>query len=247
MPFVHVAFALFLFSCAHQQNSSVREYQNVYRYFDVTGEYTLEKKSYVKKGKLITQKVLRDARSDGVPVEKTIMISSIGHITNKSGRRVRVLKPVVSQHTVWFDGKEYFSQIKTLNKTPKLELILKSPEPKWNGKEEKVLKSNGAYCYWGQFVECLNAYGFIQKAIKNSNGRFSFNIIREQYPYYLENQSNVSDQVIISANVIYQEKKAKNHRFLMNFDNHSVIFEVNEKGSLEKLFWVAQGITITLI
>ena len=73
------------------------------------------------------QIVSRDKTGDKV-LEKAVAFSKFGKIG-----KIPVLRPMLSQYSVWFDGKRYVSEMKIDPEAKKLTVNLDSEEKQWTG------------------------------------------------------------------------------------------------------------------
>jgi hypothetical protein len=104
---------------------------HTYDYTDSSGEYILKREIKKTKNNLITRvKIL--SKKNLKELESQVSVSILGSVPTKNGKKVTALLPSISQFKVWFNKEEYFSQIKSLRKQKKIQVILKSPEKKWN-------------------------------------------------------------------------------------------------------------------
>jgi len=180
----------------------------------------------------------------GKIVEKTINLYKLGKL-KKDGKETYALRPELSQHQVWFEGKEYANQFKLFPKHRSLRVTLTSPDEKWQGsKFYNVPQERGIYCFYSSLVECLEATGFITRSIKAGGGEKAFSIIWDSYPYGAEQYVRLPKQVFSKAQIRYDKPHQGHHRFVLEFQKQVQFYLVNDEGHFQKMFWVAQGLTV---
>lgn len=234
---------LFTISCSTPNYSNLAGYKKIYSFKDLSGEFNLQVESGRKENEFFFKKILMGV-TDQKEYEKSIAISRIKEM--KSPRSSRgVMIPVVSQYTVWLDKQKYFSQIKVHGKKRVIELLMKSPEKKWNGKKEfKIPEMKGAYCFFSQVVDCLRVTGYFSQSVKKNKGRFNFTLIWDGYPYVNDQYAGLSPELFSNAYFIYEGPTAEGlHKFSLNFGTQIIFFQLNEKMQLRKKFWVSEGLS----
>ena len=113
MNFLKLTFFFCFLSCSlHRvQPSQVENSQNRYYYKDKSGEFIVDRSVKVLNSKIIVKNEVFAPNELNRPVEKTITVSKLGTVKSNSGK-VPGLRPEISQHTIWFEGQKYFSQLK---------------------------------------------------------------------------------------------------------------------------------------
>ncbi|PJB54401.1 MAG: hypothetical protein CO099_01815, partial [Bdellovibrio sp. CG_4_9_14_3_um_filter_39_7] len=81
-----------------------------------------------KNNRLITKYQVKARDTEGKVLEQAVIFSNPGRV-----KEVSLSRPEISQYTVWFEGKKYFTEIKLNPKSKTLDLKLESPEKQWNG------------------------------------------------------------------------------------------------------------------
>jgi hypothetical protein len=213
---------------------------------DKAGKFQVdrEKGFNKKKNHFIVKKSVKDFDS-GKELEKLIVISKLGSLSGKYS----ILRPEVSEYSVWFDGKRYLSRMRINTKTRSMDVTLKSPERQWQGKRTIPFpKGKGVFCYFSQITECARATGFIDKAIKNDGGSMKVVIIWEGYPYFQEQYLNVPNRVFSLGTFEYDGRNANGERrFTLKTSSQSIFYFIDNNHELEKKFWVAQGLSMVEI
>lgn len=241
---------LFLVSCSLIKKSNSKEESellttsNVYDLEDKSGTFELTRHSnFVKnKNRYITKYQVKTKGKDDKILEQAVVISNPGRVKD-----LLLTRPEISQYTVWFEGKKYFSEIKFNTKSKMLDIRLASPEKQWNGESSVSLPKEGVlFCFLGQIVECAAQTGFIKKALKAQTGTMNFYLIIEGYPYFQEQYMGVNNSPIMPASFVYDGTNAKGEkRFTLNFSDQSLFIFLNDKMQMTKKFWVSQGLTVT--
>jgi hypothetical protein len=215
-----------------------------YELSDNSGKFILERESgFANKGKdFVVKTLVKNKDGKGKVLERSVTISNFGTLKGK----VRVLRPKVSQYSVWFDGKKYFSEFNLNIKKKSLDLKMISPEPQWKGEKSFPFpKGTGVYCFFSQLIECVKATGFLNLSSGKGAGEMNFHIIWDGYPYIQEQYLNLPGEVFSQAVFKYDGVTAKgDYKFTLFFQGHSIFYFLNKLGVLTKLFWVSQGMTL---
>lgn len=225
-----------------------RERNKSFNFVDINGSYHLKRKRNFlpKRNNLILK---NEVLSKGVKkkiLEKNITISEFGYL-NFKGRKSAMLRPVISQHTVWLEGKKYFNQMKVNKSTRSLDVILVTPERKWRGKQSyRFPDSKGLYCFFSQIVECVNSTNFIsQSESMKKSAVMPITIIWDGFPFIQEQYSDIPNEVFTKAKIVYEGKMANGgHRLLLQVANNAIAYQLGKNLEFKKMFWVSQGITI---
>lgn len=202
---------------------------------------------YIKKSNdLFVKSRITTADDDGGKpkvLEQLIVVSNPGVL----GKKVKALRPKVSQYVVWLEGQKFFSELKVNIKEQKLDVTMKSNEPDWNGKKSfDFPKGTGVFCFFSQLYECVGITGFFEKASTSEGGEMNFHIIWEGYPYFSEQYTDISSQPFSRANFKYDGKNPQGEmRFTLTVDNQSIFYFLDKNKEFSKMFWVAQGLSMT--
>lgn len=213
---------------------------------DKSGKFLInrEKGFNKKKNHFIVKKSVKSYDS-GKELEKLIVISKLGNMSGKHS----MLRPEISEYSVWFDGKRYLSRMKVNTKTKSMDVTLKSPEKQWQGTRSYPFpRGKGIFCYFSQVTECARATGFIEKAIKNDGGSMKVVIIWEGYPYFQEQYLNIPNHIFSLGSFEYDGRNANGERrFTLKVNSQSIFYFIDNNHELEKKFWVAQGLSMVEI
>jgi hypothetical protein len=252
MKLLNILFLLFSFSCAdiqmkdpQQKSTEIIDDKGVYEFQDVSGKMVLKRYVNVKSdNKVVTSsRLISEAGGRTKLLEKNISISEYG--TLRYGKNIKpLMRPFASQYTVWFDGKEYFTQLKLNKKKKALDIFMKSPEEKWNGKKRVPFPKGEIFCFFGQIPECLKSTEFISKAIKEKQGDLRFHVIWDSYPYFKEMYSNLNSDVFSEASISYDGEIDGNYKFKVDIAGHIIFYHYNNELEFEKLFWISQGMSV---
>jgi len=225
--------------------SSSRKVLTTFKLKDQSGSFIVHRESGYKKNEnlMIVKKRITMEEDLKKEFEKSITISELGTFKKQA-----MLRPKISQFTVWFDGKKYFSEMKVNTKTKSLVVSMKSPEKKWEGEETFLFpKGTGVYCFFNQIVECIRSTNFFNLVTEKGGGKINFHIIFDGYPYFQEQYSDVPKTVFTKASLIYDGKiKTGERRFSLVFGEQTVFYFIDDRGSLSKVFWVSQGLSMTI-
>jgi hypothetical protein len=217
-----------------------------YNLNDNSGKFSMVRESAYKAAThewIIKKKIYDPAIGESRPLETSVLISSVGTLKEK----YKVLRPKISQYTVWFEGKEFFNEMKINIAKRAMDLTFRSPETQWNGtKQIPFPPANGPFCYFGQLAECMKIIGFTGRAIEKKSGKLHLNIIWEGYPYFQEQYSNIPNELFTPATLEYDGvlDSRHEHRFILDIGNQSLFLVLNRESELLKMFWVAQGLSI---
>lgn len=228
-----------LVSCAGasmKEKTVLSSSNNKFILTDASGKYLVGREIKVTKGKLLTRVTLTQWERPGEPLEKSVTMSTLGQL--KSGEPA--LLPNASQFSVWFDKKRFFSQIK-LNKNKTIEVLKKSPEPKWNGKEEVKAPSGKYFCFFSSLAECVIAQNLL---IKSREGKVQIFLIWDNFPYYGEQYQGVSGELISLSQFSFSNMVEDSLRFELDIGNQIIFYHFDKELKFEKMYWVAQGISL---
>jgi hypothetical protein len=237
---------LTLLSCSSEaRKTKILPSKLTFNLTDKGGKYIVVRESgYNKtKGEHIIKRVLSSNDSNNEKVlEKSVVISSVGMLKGK----VPVLRPKISQFSVWYDKKKYFNELKVNVKTKSMDVKLESPLGKWSGtKSIKFPKGTGVFCYFSQLIECARTTGFISKAINKKNGKMQFFVIMEGYPYISEQYENVPNELFLKASLEFDGVNRLNEiRFTLNIAGQSMFYFLDKNSNFIKKYWVQQGLSL---
>lgn len=176
-------------------------------------------------------------------LEESVTISNPGAL----GGKVKVMRPFASRYRVWFDGKEYKTEMFLREKEKGLEIKMTSPEEQWSGNKMVTLpKGTGVFCFLNQLVECVRMTGFFNLASKNDTGVMNFHLIWDGYPYYSQQYLNLPNEPISEAKLTFDGRTASgDSRFTLDVENQKIFYFVDKEYNFIKRFWVAQGLSQT--
>lgn len=206
--------------------------------FDVIREVGLDKKkNYVSKYRVISN----DGTKEKI-LEQAVVLSTPGQI----GKGLNVLRPKLSQYMVWFDEQKYLTTMKIVPEKKSMLVVMESPEKQWNG--QKMIKfpdGNGVFCYFSQVMECASITGFVNKAVSSNTGSMNFVIVWDGFPYIQEQYLNMKDSLFQNAKLEYDGTTNNGEkRFSLTVGNNVIIYLLNKKHELEKMFWISQGFSM---
>ncbi len=234
---------LFLLSCS-TPTSFAPQGKNRFVYRDLSGEYSYERDTKTVKNKVVTRYQLSQSGDQmRRALEKSIVVSEKGSV-KINGKSQIVMRPLMSQYTVWLEGKKHFTQLKTLIKEKSLEITMDSPEAKWKGR--KIIKFPGGvnFCYFSQLAECLTHTGILGRLIVKPHQKVPLTVIWDNYPYLLDQLTNIENNVFGRAEVYLDEDEKNLYRIALDITGQTVFYHFTRNWELEKMSWVAQGITL---
>lgn len=229
---------LLLYSCSHfSSNTKISDFHSKYQFKDKTGEYQFERNIKLKNNQIVSKVTLSPLLKKDLDLEKIISISEFGTVGKN---KKTVLRPKISQSTIWLDKKKYFSQLSIDLKKKSLEVIMQSPEDKWSGKKTISFPKGDIFCFFSQLPECLKFYGLINPSPRSSE----LLIIWDSYPYHSEIYANLSEEVFSVAAIEYSGMQGKLKKYTLNLGNQIIFYLFNNDNEFERMYWIAQGITI---
>ncbi len=211
---------------------------------DVSGEFRLDREIRWQKRQLASRTTVRPDAGGGALLEKTFALSTYGTVKGRKGR-LSAVRPELSQHTVWLEGKEYFSQLKLVPGRRILEVIMRSPEVTWRGKKEVRVPRARVYCFYSQLPECLRISGLAERVSSGRRPREGFMLVWDSYPYHREHFTGLGDSPFAPA-VLVREKSVVPGIIQLGVEvaGQSITLHFNKGGDFARLFWVTQGITV---
>lgn len=232
-----ILFSLFLVcSCAIQTPKKIELPQNSnFRFRDATGEYLLKKDIQIKKEKIISRDQIID--SNNVILEKTIMLTQVGRVANNHV----AIRPWASDFEVWFDKDKHQSKSRLDIKNKELDFSISRP----SGSNTKTFTfpSGTFFCYFAQLPECLTYSGHLKKIILNKT-KLDFFIIWANYPFGNEQYERIPNEPFTIAKIKYENKQNKHHVLELSFNGQILYYHFSESFRFDKMFWIAQGISI---
>lgn len=215
----------------------------VYAYYDVSGQFEYAREVKFNKGKLATRvQIMAEAGGNERLLEKTFAVSAVGSVKSQEGR-VTAVRPELSQHTVWLDGKKYFSQLKMNPKKRVLEAIMDSPDPKWQGKREVKIPSGRIFCFYSQLPECLLLSDLLLSA-DTGRRQLSFIMVWDSWPYHQEHFNGLKSSPFASASLIAEAKKKSDKRYNVEVAGQTLSLHFSPDNTFVRMFWTSQGISL---
>ena len=218
-------------------------YRRNYQFSDMSGQFILDMESGLSKENEVYVKQRLIGKKDNQEYERLIAISERGQLSGQ-GNKISVLRPKISQYSVWFENQKYFTQLEVLAGQKELRVEIRSPEKKWHGPQRIPFKnSRGVFCFFAQLADCVKVTGFLSRAIEQKGGKMSLTVIWESYPFVEEQYSGVTGPFALS--VFSYQGRSREGDFIFNLDigNQILSYHFNRKMQLEKKFWVSQGLT----
>ena len=243
-PCFYLLFCLWMASCASRLPEKKRPFRVNFDLTDKHGQYLIKwERGHRGRGDVVVKKQILGLSGEGRKVlEKVISISKKGDLS----RKIPFLRPEISQYTVWFEGKKYFSELKLNEKNRSLDIRLESPEQQWKGRSSVPFpEKKSLYCFFEQLIECIKTTGFIHKAIKKQKGKKRLFVIWNGYPYFQEQYENIPQTVFSKSLFEYDGETPKGEiRFTLSTAGQAIFYFLDSHQELLKKFWVAQGLTM---
>lgn len=244
---------LFLFvSCAnlkrdHKEKKRGKQ-KSFYTVEDFHGKFHLsEEKGVMKNGKVyLRSSLFHDTLAENKVIEKIIVLSDSGSM-RLGEKKLNVLRPKVSQYTVWLDGQKHFTQMKLIPEQRKLEVITQSPGL---GSAEETLavpSHTQLLCFYSQVVDCLARTNFFSMAEKYKRGEAKLTIIWEGHPFFHEQYTNLPKEVFSEAVMRYEGKDSNgNSKYSLNTLGQNIFYLLGPSGRVVRKSWVSQGMSQVL-
>lgn len=219
-----------------------------YIYKDLNGEYFVHRHVGTKKTKtgqhvVVKNKLFDDSSSKRLLLEKTISYSQKGKL-NIKGEHASVLRPYATFSEMWLNGEKYSSQMRLDYKEHKLEIYYQDQGKKHSTNVIIPTISSGLYCFFSQLTECLKVSGFFRISQELKVGSVNLVILWDGYPYFQKRMNGLQDAPIARGKFSYDgEDPSGNIKYVLDVDNQSIFYQVDNNGNFQKKYWVSQGIT----
>lgn len=228
--------------------SDLHNINDRYRYLDKSGKYTYQRQVLVEAEKKKISNLIKLFDPNKVEnniLEKIIVVSELGAI-KKGKEKKSVMRPQISQYTGWFEGKKFASQIKFDAKKRTVNVIMESPEAKWNGEKNfDIPKSKMLYCFFTQVPECIKYSHFFEKLKSDPRSKLPLTIIWESYPFFVEQIDGIAEEVFTPAVFYFEGETPEGYvKFNLEINGQVIFYQFNKKMELMKTLWVTQGISI---
>jgi hypothetical protein len=215
-----------------------------FTYQDVGGEFEQNREIRFEKKRLATRtQIMSPTNSGERMLEKTFAVSSYGSVKTKQGR-VPAMRPLLSQHTVWLEGKKYFSQLKLDPVTKRMRVIMQSPETKWTGSKDIRVPKGTVFCFFSQLPECLAISGLLNEVKTKRRPRATFHLVWDSYPYHQEHFSGLPATAFSVARLTLEKAEALRTRFDVEVEGQTLSLHFSKSGEFARMFWTTQGISL---
>ena len=233
--------ALFFFSaCATQKNNTDHfGYKAKFELLDSSGKFILTREVKTKGNKLISRIKIFDLNMVN-ELESTVSVSRVGY--KNQNRDDILLLPDAAQFKVWFEKEEYLANTKISPRGRVIKTQYKDPENKQGKLLSHNLPKGKAYCFFSQIPECVKIQRLIFKAQKE---KVSLYVIWDNFPYHTEQYENMSSDRFVLADFYLKEKNKNELKYSLDLGNQIIFYHFDNKLNFEKMFWVAQGLSLT--
>ncbi|MBL6988636.1 MAG: hypothetical protein ISR65_02615 [Bacteriovoracaceae bacterium] len=230
----------------HSLKKKLSHRQSKYYLTDKSGQYVeIRERFFDSKTKnFVLKRKVVDKENQSKVLEKNISFSTPGMLN-----KIPSLRPNISQYTVWFDKKKYFSELKINTYTRNLDIRLNSPKKQWNGTQSIPFpKGTGVFCFFSQLIECVKATNFFTEATSRKVGQMTFHVIWDGYPYFQQQYGHVPEAVFSMANFVYVgQSKLGDVRFELTIADQIIQYHLDSSMDFKKMFWVEQGVSLVRI
>jgi len=238
---------LILAACAQTAEKRIEQIAGnnarVFSYRDESGDFDISREVKYSKGRLATRvQILTSASGSERMLEKSFAVSSLGSVKTRSGRSMAI-RPEVSQHTVWLDGKKYFSQLKLNTRTKSLEAITETPDAQGQGKKSVRVPRGKIFCFYSQLPECLVLAGLLEK-VNAAGRRGAFVLVWDSWPFHQEHFTGLGPSAFAGASVMLERASDSERRYTVDVVGQSISLHFSEDYTFLRLFWTAQGISV---
>jgi hypothetical protein len=234
------------------QKNKIKNENEKFTFTDASGNFQLKREVGLNKnGKQVFVKtqLLPENGSEKNALEKSIVIGELEEIKFKE-KKLTILKPHVSQFTVWLEGEKYFSQVKFDEIGKKIEVVTNTSEKKGNknNNEKKTIKlpenGNGVYCFDSGLIECVKVTNFLKISSEKKAGKMNFNLIWDKYPFLKDSYSQIPDEVLSEASFSYEGETTDGElKYVLSVGDQAIFYHFDKNFNFVKKFWVSQGIT----
>ncbi len=211
----------------------IKKGQREYYLEDVSGAYRVETEFARKKDKLVYKKILYDFENK--IVEKVLLLNT--YIPEKG-----VMFPSVSQATTWIDKKKHFSSIKSDMDKQHYNIYV---EPS-NKKTTKKFVNAKLVCAFSMIQLCIENFLNLDKLKKGKVRSLKMWIMWDQFPFhklmYTDVYSGFMDKGILS----FDRTENGISYFALEFSGQIISFLFNSNNQFEKMYWVAQGLSLVV-
>lgn len=236
--------ALVLAACSSAPDRSTalafKDNQSQYYLSDRSGEFVVMRSVKLKGRKVVVKKEVFSPNELNRPLEKTVAVSDLGKIRTGDGVQPS-LRPDVAQHTIWYEKKRFFSQLKLNKATKSLDVVMESPEEEWNGARSFPFPKGRVFCFFSQIPECVKAHGLLDNLEKPS----AIQVIWDNFPYHLEMYEKVSGDPFEKGIWAFDKNTSDGHRYGLVLGGQLILFEFDPDKNFKNMFWVVQGISLS--
>ncbi|MCO4754296.1 MAG: hypothetical protein KC478_07425 [Bacteriovoracaceae bacterium] len=229
-------------SCAVQtsrKSAQISDSNSRYFYKDRTGEFIIKRSVKNSGSKLVLKHEIYSPNELNKALEKTITVSGLGAIKTKKGT-MPSMRPSVSQHSIWFEGEKFFSQLKLNTKKRSLDVVMKSPESQWNGKKSYSFPKGTIFCFFTQIPECVRYHGLLEEKSRPHQ----IQVIWDSFPYHTEVYEKVSSDPFEQGVWAFDKVDDNKLRYGLVIGGQLIIYEFNTQERFENMYWVVQGISL---
>lgn len=237
--------SILIVSCSSSiTKNSPKEKKQQYAYLDGSGGFTFIREHKLVKNKLISRtQITSNLGSTQKPLEKSVLVSQIGSIT-ENNKRLMIVRPFASDFTVWLEGKRYESKMRLDTKNRAILVDLDSPEAKWKGRQSFPFPKGKNFCFFAQLPDCLYHNLILSKAFERKGQFFAFTVIWDGYPYIQDQYTGVGTKLFSGARVKYEGEHKGIRKYLVEVEGQGILYHFSKSFDLVRMFWIAQGISI---
>ncbi len=217
--------------------------KSTFNYADKSGKYILKQiTSKTEKNEILYKRSLEIPNRDKDHIlEQVASISEFGYV-----KKTPILRPLISQYNVWFNGKKFSSEIKINSKKKQLDIKIVDPEKKnENSQNVSFPHTKTLTCFFSQLIECVKINGYVGKSLSTNQAPLRLQVIWDGFPFFNETLSDFPVEAISLASFSFDGKLSEDQlRFNLETNGQNVFYVINKKMELIKVFWVSQGISL---
>lgn len=211
-----------------------------YTLTDFSGEYLYRRDVKKLSRKLITR-VKIFSKEGYHELESLVSVSKIGTVKGAAGKNKTALIPEVSQFKVWFEKKEYFSQLKINRKEKKIEVLTRGSSLEPEKIKTYKVPHGKFFCFFSQIPECVKLQNLLLLSARKSVKLY---IVWDNFPYHNEQYEGLGKGPLTLATMSLSSHSVNDLRYSLDLGNQVIFYHFDKDLSFKKMNWVSQGISL---
>lgn len=229
--------------------ATISPHTEKYSYKDSFGEYFLTKHVRFKKTKLGPTLAIKNNLYDE-STQKKVVVEQMHSYAHPGKLKVQntyapMLRPYASFTKMWLEKQEYATQMVFNLKKKSLDIYNQDPSGRKNYSLRVPADGTGVFCFYSQLMECLQYSGFFTMAMTHKDGKLDFHLIWDGFPYFQKRLGQSSTSPFSKAQFYFDGIDEQTHlyKYVLDVDGQAIFYQIDDKGMLQKQFWVSQGMT----